>query len=216
MEIKYLGHASFLIKTKKAKIVTDPFDPKMVGIKFPKVEAEIVTVSHGHQDHNMISLVGGNPVIFDWPGEYERMGVRIFGFKTYHDKEKGAKRGENIIFKIEAEGVSVVHCGDLGLVPEEEFLDKLGNVDILLVPVGGFYTIDPSEAYDLVKKIEPSIVIPMHYNHLKLNQEVFGKLFFVEEFTKKFGIEKPVVLPKLVYKKEEEEGEMKVIVLEAG
>jgi hypothetical protein len=105
MEIKYLGHASFLIKTKTAKIVTDPFDPQMVGLKFPKVEAEIVTVSHNHQDHNQVALVLGNPTVFDWPGEFEKMNVRIFGFKTYHDKEKGAKRGENIIFKIEAEGI---------------------------------------------------------------------------------------------------------------
>ena len=217
MEIKYLGHASFLIKTKKAKIVTDPFDPQMVGLKFPKVEAEIVTISHQHQDHNRSDLVLGNPTVFDWPGEFEKMGVRIFGFKTYHDKEKGVKRGENIVFKIETEGISLVHCGDLGLVPDDDFLDRLGNVDILLVPVGGFYTIDPSEAYELVKKIEPAIVIPMHYNHPKLNQEVFGSLSSVEEFTKKFGIEKPEILPKIVYKKEEEEEEeMKVLVLEIG
>jgi len=215
MEIKYLGHASFLIKTKKAKIVTDPFDPQMVGLKFPKVEADIVTISHQHQDHNRSDLVLGNPTVFDWPGEFEKMGVRIFGFKTYHDKEKGAKRGENIVFKIEIEGISLVHCGDLGLVPDDDFLDRLGNVDILLVPVGGGYTIDSSEAYELVKKIEPKIVIPMHYNNPKLNQEVFGSLSSVEEFTKKFGIENPEVLPKLTYKKEEE-GEMKVFVLEIG
>jgi len=216
MEIKYLGHASFLIKTKTARIVTDPYDSQMVGLKFPKVEAEIITVSHGHQDHNRVDLVGGNPTVFDWPGEFEKMGVRIFGFKTYHDKEKGAKRGENIIFKIEAEGISMVHCGDLGLVPDDDFLEKLGEVDIFLVPVGGFYTIDASEAYELVKKIEPRIIIPMHYNHQKLNQNVFGNLTPVEEFTKKFGIEKPELLPKLVYKKEEEEGEMRVVVLEIG
>ena len=216
MEIKYLGHASFLIKTKTARIVTDPYDSQMVGLKFPKVEAEIVTVSHQHQDHNQVDLVGGNPTVFDWPGEFEKMGVRIFGFKTYHDKEKGAKRGENIIFKIEAEGISVVHCGDLGLVPDDDFLDRLGNVDILFLPVGGFYTIDASEAYQLVKKIEPRVIIPMHYNHSKLNQQVFASLTPVEEFTKKFGIEKPEILPKLVYKKEEEEGEMKIVVLEIG
>jgi len=214
METKYLGHASFLIKTKTAKIVTDPFDPKIVGLKFPKVEAEIVTVSHQHEDHNRTDMIGGNPTIFDWPGEFEKMGVRIFGFKTYHDKDKGVKRGENIVFKIEAEGISIVHCGDLGLVPDDVFLDRLGNVDILLVPVGGFYTIDPTEAYELVKKIEPNIVIPMHYYNPKLNQQIFGSLSSVEEFTKKFGIEKPEVLQKLVYKKEEEEEEMKVVVLE--
>jgi len=216
MEIKYFGHSSFLIKTKKTRVITDPFDPQIVGLKFPKVEADIVTISHQHQDHNRSDLVLGSPTVFDWPGEFEKMSVRIFGFNSYHDKEKGAKRGENIIFKIEAEGITVVHCGDLGLVPDNNFLEKIGNVDILLVPVGGFYTIDASEAYDLVKKIEPVIVIPMHYNNSKLNQKFFSNLTLVEEFTKKFGIEKPEVIPKFVYKKEEEKEEMRVVVLEIG
>jgi L-ascorbate metabolism protein UlaG (beta-lactamase superfamily) len=101
-------------------------------------------------------------------------------------------------------------------VPDDGFLDRLGNVDILFLPVGGFYTIDASEAWQLVKKIEPRRVIPMHYNHPKLNQNVFGNLTPVEEFTKKIGIEKPELLPKLVYKKEEEEGEIRVVVLEIG
>jgi len=212
MEIKYLGHASFLIKTKKAKIVTDPFDSQMVGLKFPKVEADIITVSHQHQDHNRADLVLGSPIVFDWPGEYERLGVRIFGFKTFHDEEKGAKRGENIVFKIEAEGITLVHCGDLGEMPDDNFLDRLGNVDVLFIPVGGFYTIDSEKAYQLTKKIEPNVVIPMHYNHPKLNQKIFSNLTSVEEFAKKFGIEKPEILPKLVYKKEEE-GEMRMVVL---
>ncbi|MGB9883425.1 MAG: MBL fold metallo-hydrolase [Microgenomates group bacterium] len=220
MEIKYLGHSSFLIKTKTAKIITDPFDSKMVGLKYPKVEADIITVSHQHNDHNQVSQVAGvdgqAPLIIDMPGEFEKKGVRVFGFRSYHDDKKGQTRGENNLYKIEAEGVSILHCGDLGMVPEESFLENIGEVDILLVPVGGFYTIDPSQAEELVKKIEPHIVIPMHYNHLKLNQEVFGKLAPVEEFTKKFGIEKPEFLPKLVYKKEEQDEEMKIVVMEIG
>ncbi len=220
MEIKYLGHSSFLIKTKTAKIITDPFDSKTVGLKYPKVEADIVTVSHQHNDHNQVSQVGGvdgqAPLVIDLPGEFEKKGVRVFGFKSYHDDKKGQLRGENNLYKIEAEGVSILHCGDLGMVPEESFLENIGGVDILLVPVGGFYTIDPSQAEELVKKIEPNIVVPMHYNHQKLNQEVFGKLAPVEEFTKKFGIEKPEYLSKLIYKKEEQDEEMKIVVMEIG
>jgi L-ascorbate metabolism protein UlaG (beta-lactamase superfamily) len=218
MEIKYLGHASFLIKTKTAKVVTDPYDPEMVGLRFPKTEADIVTVSHQHKDHNQVKNVSGingvDPLIIDMPGEFEKMSVRIFGFQSFHDKSQGKERGENILYKFEAEGLSVLHCGDLGLVPEESFLELIGDIDILLVPVGGYYTIDSDEAVQLVKKIEPSVVIPMHYNHPDLNQKNFGKLTGVGEFTKKFGIDNPVPLPKLVYKKEEIEQEMKVVVLE--
>ena len=210
MDIKYLGHSSFLIKTKTAKIVTDPFDPEMVGLKFPKTEADIVTISHQHKDHNQFKNVSGvnsvDPLIIDMPGEFEKMGVRIFGFQSFHDKTQGAERGENILYKFESEGISVLHCGDLGVIPEESFLETIGEVDILMIPVGGIYTIDAEEAVSLVKKIEPSIVIPMHYGS--------GKLAPVSEFTKKFGLDNPVPLPKLVYKKEEIEQEMKVIVLE--
>ena len=210
MDIKYLGHSSFLIKTKTARIVTDPFDPDMVGIKFPKTEADVVTISHNHKDHNQFKNVSGvnsvDPLIIDMPGEFEKMGVRIFGFQSFHDKTQGAERGENILYKFESEGISVLHCGDLGVIPEESFLETIGEVDILMIPVGGIYTIDAEEAVSLVKKIEPSIVIPMHYGS--------GKLAPVSEFTKKFGLDNPVPLPKLVYKKEEIEQEMKVIVLE--
>lgn len=210
MDIKYLGHSAFLIKTKTAKIVTDPFDPEMVGIKFPKTEADIVTISHNHKDHNQFKNVSGiagvNPLMIDMPGEFEKMGVRIFGFQSFHDKTQGSERGENIMYKFESEGISVLHCGDLGVIPEESFLETIGEVDILMIPVGGIYTIDAEEAVSLVKKIEPSIVIPMHYGS--------GKLAPVSDFTKKFGLDNPVPQPKLVYKKEEIEQEMKVVVLE--
>ncbi len=218
MEIKYLGHSSFLIKTKTARIVTDPFDPEMVGLKFPKTEADVVTISHSHKDHNftknIVGVGGAIPLMIDMPGEFEKLGVRMFGFQSFHDKVKGAERGENIMYKFEAEGISVLHCGDLGVVPEENFLELIGEVDILMVPVGGNYSLSADEAIDLVKKIEPSIVIPMHYNSEKLNQTNFGKLTPVSEFTKKFGLDNPVTEPKLVYKKEELEAEMRVVVLE--
>lgn len=218
MEIKYLGRSSFLIKTKTAKLVTDPFNPEMIGLKFPKTEADIVTVSHQHQDHNQVKNISGingvNPLIIDMPGEFEKMGVRIFGFQSFHDKTSGSERGENILYKIEAEGLSVLHCGDLGVVPEESFLEAIGEVDILLVPVGGFYTIDAEEAFQLVKKVEPLIVVPMHYNSGKSSKKEESQLAEVSEFTKKFGIENLPPVPKLVYKKEEIEQEMKLVVLE--
>jgi L-ascorbate metabolism protein UlaG (beta-lactamase superfamily) len=218
MEIKYLGHSSFLIKTKTAKIVTDPYDQEMVGLKFPKTEADVVTISHQHKDHNQFKNISGingvNPLMIDMPGEFEKLGVRIFGFQTFHDKTNGSERGENIMYKFESEGISVLHCGDLGIVPEESFLETIGEIDILMVPVGGFYTIDSDEAVSLVKKIEPSIVIPMHYKTEKSSNYSESKLAAVSEFTRKFGLDNPLPLSKLVYKKEEIEQEMKVIVLE--
>jgi len=210
MEIKYLGHSSFLIKTKEAKLVTDPFDPKMVEIKFPKIEADIVTVSHDHKDHNQEKLVNppiaGEKLLINLPGEFEKKGVRITGYLSFHDDKKGAERGENILYKIEADGVSVLHCGDLGFVPDDSFVDMIGGVDILMVPVGGVYTIDADQATRVIKKFEPSIVIPMHYGWDKLAQ--------VSEFLKKMGMEKIAPVPKLVIKPEELEEELKIVILE--
>lgn len=218
MEIKYLGHSSFLIKSREVRLVTDPYDP-LIGLKFPKVEADVVTVSHHHKDHNFVQGIQSpasnfQPLVLDMPGEFEKLGARIFGYKSYHDKKQGAERGEVVIYKIEAEGISVLHCGDLGYVPDDAFLDLIGEVDVLLVPVGGFHTIDASEAEELIKKIEPSIVIPMHYNHEKLDQKMFGQVAPLSEFIKKFGLESLPPVPKLVVRKEELEQEMKIVVME--
>lgn len=214
MDIKYIGHASFVIKTKAATVVTDPFDGKMVGIKYPKTEADIVTLSHKHPDHGEASQIGGSPLIIDWPGEFEKQGVRITGYPTFHDKTQGSERGENIMFKIEAEGLSLLHCGDLGHIPAENFLEEIGEVDVLFVPVGGFYTIDAKEAVELVRKLEPSIVIPMHFNKPELNQETFGKLLTVDEFIKNIGSE-PEKVQKLSLKKEGMAEGMKVVIMES-
>lgn len=215
MDIKYLGHSAFFIKTKDAKLVTDPFDPKLVGLKFPKTEADLVTVSHQHGDHNHLGGISGEPLVIDMAGEYEKKGLRVFGFQTFHDKKKGVERGENIAYKFEGDGVSVLHCGDLGLVWDDSFIDQLGDIDVLLVPVGGFFTIDANEAAELIKKIEPSIVIPMHYGHAKLNPQISAKLTPVDHFLKKMGVENAVPVPKLTLKKEELQAEdMRVVVMD--
>ena len=214
MEIKYLGHSSFLIKSKETTLITDPFDPLKVGLRFPKVNAEIVTVSHQHPDHNAVALVTGNPLIISLPGEFEKKGVRIFGFSSYHDKKKGEERGENILYKIEAEGISILHCGDLGYVPDDDFLEQIGGIDILMLPVGGSVTLDSAEAVDLIKKIEPSIVIPMHYGSPQLKKESMPELAPVADFLKKIGGENVQPLPKLVIKKDNLEEEMKIVLLE--
>ena len=213
MDIKYIGHASFLIKTKEARIITDPFDPKSTGLKFPKNDAEIVTISHAHADHNATAQIAGAPLVIDWPGEFEKKGVRIYGFKTFHDKKQGAERGANVIYKLESEGIGILHCGDLGHILSDELIEDLGEIHVLMVPVGGFYTITAEEAAQLVQKIEPSIVIPMHYNVPSLNQEVYGKLTGVDTLLTAVGAEKQEALQKLTLKKEDLTEEMKVVVM---
>ncbi len=213
MEIKYLGHSSFLIKTRDVRIVTDPFDAKMVGLRFPKTECDIVTISHNHKDHNQIDAVSGEPTVFDWPGQFEKKGVRIWGFRTYHDNKKGEERGENVMYKFEAEGISVLHCGDLGMIPEDSYLDEIGDVDVLLVPVGGTYTLDPEEALSLIKKVEPAIVVPMHFGGEGI---LLKELAPLHDFLKTVGQEGMTPIEKLIVKKEELEEEMKIVVLKAG
>lgn len=215
MEIKYLGHSSFQIKTKQATIVTDPFDPTAVGLKYPKVDADIVTISHHHGDHDKAELVGGNKQIIDWPGEYEKNAVRMFGYSSFHDKQNGAERGENVLFKFEVEGISILHCGDQGLVPSDAFIDDMGKVDIMMVPVGGHYTIDSTEAIQFIKKVDPSIVIPMHYNHAALNQEIFAQLEPIDTFLTKMSVSAQEPLEKLIIKQEDLQAEdLKVVVLQ--
>lgn len=187
MNIRYLGHSSFALTGKNAKIVTDPFDSKMVGISYPSVTADVVTVSHDHPDHNATSAVGGDPVVLRIPGEYERKGARIYGYSSYHDDAKGLERGKNVIFKYVVDGVVLLHVGDLGHLPDDALLEKLKDADILFVPVGGIYTIDKEMAKSLVTMIAPSIVVPMHYFDPKFTEQ-FSTLGTKEDFAQVLGI----------------------------
>lgn len=214
MDIIKLGHSSFKISGRMGKVVTDPFDPEMVGIKFPKVEADIVTVSHAHKDHNQTGLVGGNPLVISGPGEYEIKGIKIIGLSTYHDNQKGLDRGPNTVYRIEVDGVYVVHCGDLGHKFTDHDIDLLDKVDILLIPVGGHFSLDPHQASEIVSQIDPSIIIPMHYNTAGLNQKNFSMLLPVENFLKEVGKDDVKSVPKLTVSKDKLPVEPMVVVLE--
>ncbi len=215
MDIKYFGHSSFYLKGKSDALVTDPFDPVMTGLKFPKIEATIVTVSHPHGDHDKTGFVEGSPLVIDIPGEYEKNGIRVTGYGVYHDNERGAKRGKNTMYKIEIDGVSVLHCGDLGHSLYEELTEEINEVDVLLVPVGGFYTIDARQAYEVIKQIEPSIVIPMHYRTEK-HADSFKDVAPLADFLKVMEITEFEPVKKLTVKKEDMAEEMKVVVMEAA
>lgn len=203
MDIKYIGHSSFFIKTKNAKIVTDPYSPESTGMKFAKTEADIVTISHDHADHNYIDGVKGEPLVLTWPGEYEKQEVRVTGFSTFHDAKEGADRGQNVMYKFEDNDISLLHCGDLGHLLSEELTEQIGSVDILMIPVGGFFTLNAEEAVKVVNQIEPSMVIPMHYNHAGMNQETFANLQDLSTFLKEIGAEDVQPVDKLTVKKDQ-------------
>lgn len=178
MKIWWRGHSSFCIEAAGHKIITDPYDFKL-GYPIVPTKADIVTVSHDHWDHNAIETILGNPQIIMDPGISETAGIRLQGMASFHDGQEGRERGPNIIFKITADGLVLVHLGDLGHMLTDQQILEIGLVDVLLVPVGGIYTIDAHQAVSIVNKLQPKVVIPMHFNtpHLSFH------LAPVEEFT---------------------------------
>lgn len=163
LQIRWHGHSCFEIKDD-ITLVTDPHDGKSIGIPAPNIEGDIILVSHDHYDHNSVKTVEkiGSKVVRD---ERKRniYNVVIRGIKTYHDENFGDIRGENIIFKFLIDDINFCHLGDLGHILEEDIAEKIGDVDILFIPVGGNFTIDANYAWKIVNLIKPSIIIPMHY-----------------------------------------------------
>ena len=212
MIITYIGHSCFKIQDKTTPdgitVVTDPFDKK-TGLKPPAFEANIVTVSHGHDDHSNVKSLRGEPKVFDTAGEYEVNNVAIQGVASYHDDKEGAERGNNIIYRIEMDDISIVHLGDLGHTLDNKQLEALVGTDILMIPVGGKYTIDAKKAVEIVSQIEPRIVIPMHYKVKGSTVDVDS----VDKFIKEMGI-KPTEEDKLkITKKELPQEDMELVVL---
>ena len=188
MNITWLGHSSFRLEEKidgeNVVVVTDPYN-KEVGLRMSKQKAHIVTSSHDHFDHNnfdaVVGIEEGGPIVFDRPGEYEVKGVFVIGIGSYHDKKEGKERGKSVMFKFDFAGVSVLHLGDLGTALSDAQLSKIEDVDILLVPVGGNYTIDSKEAAAVVRQIEPRIVIPMHYKIKGIDVDIENADKFIKE-----------------------------------
>jgi len=189
MEIRHIGHSCFEIKNKNISIVTDPFSSE-VGLKLPKLKANIITTSHDHFDHNNVSAVDSaytdkKAFVINGAGGYEIEGVLIEGIRTFHDDKSGTERGINTVYDIKMDGISICHLGDLGGDMTEDQMEELDGVDILLVPVGGKYTLDAEGAVKIINKIEPRIIIPMHYATSGLKMD----LDEVDKFVKEMGIE---------------------------
>lgn len=169
MEITYLGQSSFKFKNKSGLVtIIDPFSPEFVGLPYPKDVADILVISHSHEDHNYKQAITG-PVtrsetfVIEAEGEYEVSGAEVSTIKTWHDKNNGADRGKNLVTVIRDEGFVICHLGDLGQKMTEAMIEKIGSVDVLIIPVGGEYTITLEEVNETIKAFAPSLVVPMHY-----------------------------------------------------
>ena len=168
MKIKWYGHAAFLIASDRGvKIITDPYDPGAYGDKlsYGKItdRADIVLVSHDHSDHNHVKDLPGSPEVIKGSGLKTSKGITFKGVATFHDPSKGSERGENTIFTFNVDGLQICHLGDLGHVLNQNELAEIGETDVLLVPVGGFYTIDAKEAAQIAELMKPKVLIPMHF-----------------------------------------------------
>ena len=205
MEITYIAHSCFKIKGKDITLVIDPYEPDQTGYKLPKLSADIVLVSHDHFDHNYTAGVEDTKLLINSAGEYEMQGVYVTGVPTYHDDNLGAERGNNTMYLIEIDDFTLLHCGDLGHELKPETIELLSEVDILFIPVGGKYTINPKMASNVISSIEPRVVVPMHYqtkNPNKLTKDLKPLNEFLEELgeeengsTDKYKIGKRTELP---------------------
>lgn len=214
MDIYWGGQALFKLKGKNAQVIIDPFDENFTGLKLPKdLTADIVLASHSHEDHSNTKAVtspNGKLMVFDTLGEYEVAGVVVTAISSFHDNSQGSERGKNIIFHLMIDGLNIAHLGDLGQSQlTEEQISQIGEVDILLIPVGGIFTIDSKVAVSIVSQLEPKIIIPMHYKIEGLKFE----LEEVEKFLKEIGAEGVIPQIKLSITKEKLPEEPQVVVL---
>ncbi|MFC1937101.1 MBL fold metallo-hydrolase [Chloroflexota bacterium] len=189
--------------------MTDPY-PLNLGASFSKHSADIVTISHQHTGHSCIQTIGGNPRVVTDPGEYEICGVLIIGIPTFHDNVRGEQRGKNTVYLMEMDEVAVCHLGDLGHTLTAEQVEELGDVDVLLLPVGGVSTIDAAAAAAVVRRLEPKIVVPMHYH----TQATGGELEPVDKFLKEIGAGEVSPQPRLSATKSNLPDSTRVVLLE--
>jgi len=209
IEITWLGHSCFRIKGREATLITDPYDGS-IGYSLGNPKADIVTSSHPHPGHSFVAGIGGAPRIVHGPGEYEIASVFISGIATFHDAERGKGRGKNTVYLIEMEEMRVCHLGDLGHALSSDQVEEMSGVEVLLVPVGGLSTIDAAAAAEMVRLLQPRIVIPMHFK----TDVVPFKLEPVESFLKEMGLKAATPQPKLSITRTGLPEETRVVVLD--
>lgn len=217
MDITYFGHSCFKLRGKNSSVVTDPYD-KNTGLTLPKISADIITSSHDHHDHNYVQAISNTsrrdePFIINAPGEYEIGRVSIFSVDTYHDTNGGADRGKNTAYMIHIDDIKIAHLGDLGHELSDKQVEQLNGVDVLLCPVGGYYTINPKQAVKVVNSVQPGFVIPMHYKTKDHNQKIFGKIAPLSEFLSEMGASEVEAHEKLTVSSTSLPEETEVVVL---
>ncbi len=208
MDVTWLGHGCFRLRGRGAAVVTDPYPPS-IGLKLQRLDGDLVTVSHEHENHNYTQVMRDAYEIRG-PGEYEVAGVSVIGVPTFHDAEKGAKHGRNTVYLIEIDDVRVCHLGDLGHRLDDAEAEAISSPDVLLVPVGGNTAINAVQAAEVVRQLEPRFVVPMHYAipGLKLQLDT------LDRFLKEMAVTSAEPQPKLSVQASSGEYDTKVVVLE--
>ncbi|MEK7203507.1 MAG: MBL fold metallo-hydrolase [Patescibacteria group bacterium] len=183
MTVTWYGHSCFRLESKDTSLLIDPFSQE-IGLRPPKIKDNIVLVSHQHYDHNNIEGMPEDSFLIKGPGEYEVKGVFIRGIQSLHDKSQGQERGLNTIYVIKMEDMTLAHLGDFGEARlSEEQIEKIGDIDILMIPVGGTYTINYKEAVEVINQIEPKVAIPMHYKIQGSKSDIDGPEKFLKEIS---------------------------------
>ncbi len=208
MEITWYGHSCFRLRGKEGTVVTDPFG-KESGYEWARPRADLVTVSHEHDNHNAWERVAGDPKVVHGPGEYEINNIFVTGIGSFHDGKKGAERGRNTIYLIEFEDLRVCHLGDLGHTPNESQAEALSDLDVLFVPVGGVSALGAAQAAEVVSQLEPRVVIPMHYK----TKAFSGKLDGLDKFLKEMGLKTVEEQDTLKITRSSDDEETKLVVL---
>jgi L-ascorbate metabolism protein UlaG (beta-lactamase superfamily) len=212
LDVSWHGLSCFRLRGKNATVVTDPY-PASVGVKLPRLEADLVTISHGHPYHsNLDAVTTKDAFIVEGPGEYEVKGITVFGIRSFHDAVEGAEAGANTIYVLEVDDVRICHLGDLGHGLDDETVEAIGTpVDVLLVPVGGGRALTAARAAEVVRTIEPRWVVPMHYRLPGFKVELDG----AETFLKEMGVTEVQPQSKLIVQYSGSgEGDTKVFVME--
>jgi L-ascorbate metabolism protein UlaG (beta-lactamase superfamily) len=210
VDVTWLGHGCFRLRGKAAAVVNDPYPPAL-GPKLPRLEADLLTISHEHENHAYLRAVKDGAYVISGPGEYEVAGVVVNGLPTYHDAARGAEHGRNTVYVIELDDVRVCHLGDLGHGLDDAMLGAIGNVDLLLAPVGGGRALDGARAAEVVRQVEPRVVVPMHYALPAVRKDLAP----VDRFLKEMGVEAAEPQAKLSIQASSGESDTRVVLLEA-
>ena len=210
MDITWLGHSCFRIKGKDVTVITDPYHPSL-GYTLSKLQADIVTLSHFHPGHCYTEAIISEFKEVKGPGEYELSGTFITGIATWHDDVQGQKLGKNTVYLVEMDGMALCHLGDIGHLPSSELVEDVGDIDVLFLPVGGVSTIGGSRAAEIVRRLTPKVVIPMHYKTATLAKELEP----VDKFLKEAGVKETASQPKLSVSRSNIPTSTQVIILDS-